>query len=216
MGILMPFSAPGFVILAAIATAVATVLFPFYIKRRLISDLSIFAPKKEGFDWAKAHYIQAIIVGVGIGFFIAALVLTIGFFTGGAGFMFMAPLFQALMTPFASLGIPLSLPALAGFFFVLAPLCLANNLKRFAGWLDSFKRDYLADLKIQSEKGNSKARNDEDCLSPPAADNRTWEYARNAAPSISYFTAISKGILATANNNFSSLDAELCEKALKK
>lgn len=93
--------------------------------------------------FADEHPIQLAIILIGAALVITALVLTIGFLTGGFGFM--APVFAWLSVPFiAATGSQLSAAALVFATLMLAAINLPNTLKRFAAWVDSFKYDFLA------------------------------------------------------------------------
>jgi len=232
LGFALPFAAPALMIFAAVAIGLAAIATPFYLLfnankygnnkslyfqprfHQNIADIkqgsdptlgefikAIFATIK---DWAKANPVQAIIVGVGIGLFITALVLTIGFFTGGAAFAFMAPVFAAIAAPFAtaaaSAGLQLGLAALAGTTFILAALNITNIFKRLASWVDSFVYDYAADAKNQQEDMNS-----------PTV-GKDWRDAREQAVreihGIDYFKAVFLGAVADIKNGLASVDED--------
>lgn len=134
----------GFSILAAAVT-----FLPYLIKgiENLMGGGAYDLDKQlSSVAWVDAHPWQALAVGLAIAGLITTLTLTIGFFSGGTGFIFMAPVFSAIASPFAAFsaayGVSLFTPAIAGFLFVIAPLAVGNNLKRFLGWVDSFKHDF--------------------------------------------------------------------------
>ncbi len=210
--ILFPPFAPALIIFAAVAIGVAAIAFiPYvasYLPVKAFNPIRFFTPSPDLkiFDnWWKAHPVQVAIVAIGVAAFITALVLTIGFFTGGAGFAFMAPVFAALAAPFAvagaSAGISLSLSALAGTALVLGVLNLTNTLKRFAAWIDSFKYDHAAAL-VGEDKYN-----------------RPWNIGErdrvvkenNINNASNYPAAVFKGMWATITNGFASPDADKLE-----
>jgi hypothetical protein len=161
IAMLVPIAAPGLLLVAAVSIVLAAIAFiPYALNFIIVATDSKGFPPYSGWEdkktlaeneFFKSHPVQAIVVGLTAAAFIAALVLTIGFFTGGAGFVFMAPLFSAMSAPFAiaaaSAHLSLFMPALVGFCFVVAPLTIGNNLKRFLGWLDSFKYDFAVEVK---------------------------------------------------------------------
>lgn len=223
MGILFPLSAPALLITAAVTIGLAAIFTAVHLVNRFKDT---FVPKIEALfsesmenitlpmkligsavvlaEWAKAHQVQAVIVGLGIGLFITTLVLTIGFFTGGAAFAFMAPVFATIAAPFAataaSAGVQLSLAALAGTTLVLASLNITNIFHRLATWIDSFKYDTFAAKDNDEDEQN---RSDD-----WKADRKTAveTIGTNAGPS--YREAIFSGMKATVLNGFSSPDDE--------
>jgi hypothetical protein len=93
--------------------------------------------------FAEKHPIQLTIILIGAALVITAFILTIGFLTGGFGFM--APVFAWLSMPFiAAAGSHISATALVFTTLILAAINLPNTLKRFSAWIDSFKYDFLA------------------------------------------------------------------------
>ncbi len=232
LGFALPFVAPALMIFAAVAIGLATIFTAIHLgmhfKNTLIPKLREQYDKSDADmpdddddltvgnyitltfralkDWAKDHKVQAIIVGVGIGLLITALVLTIGFFTGGAAFAFMAPVFAAIAAPFATAaaaaGLQLGLAALAGTTFVLAALNITNIFHRLADWFDSFKYDYAA--QVDNNKGHGKM------------DKDAWEQGRENAVAaivdpedgIGYFPAIFFGMAATIKNGLASVDED--------
>lgn len=160
IGMLVPIAAPALVV-AAMAMLVLTFMtaaWTYVLKNQ--RSIKQFSDRDDKVKWIARcidaffsnHICQGIVLVVGMLVFIAALVLTIGALTGGAGFAFMLPVFAALSAPFAAAaaagGISLFLPALVGFVFVLASLNLTNILKNILAWFDSFKEDaVVVDLK---------------------------------------------------------------------
>ncbi len=232
LGFALPFVAPALIIFAAVAIGLAAIATPFYLYfnankylddddlhhqpqflAKTRSDSTLGEVIKAAFatikDWAKAHPAQAFIVGVGIGLLITALVLTIGFFTGGAAFAFMAPVFAAIAAPFAtaaaSAGLQLGLAALAGTTFVLAALNITNIFKRLATWFDSFIYDYAAEMKNREEDVHS-----------PNTGRRWAEQKENAVQElvfhkdhgIGYFKAVFLGAVADIKNGLASVDED--------
>jgi hypothetical protein len=222
--ILFPLSAPALMIFAAVAIGVAAVTFVPYVVSFLNNEtpISFFFPRSHRFDvhaahegWGREHYIQLAIMTIGVAAFIAALVLTIGFFTGGAGFAFMAPVFAALAAPFAAAGasagcVSLSLSALAGTVLVLGVLNLTNTLKRFTGWLDSFRYDHAA----TTTKGQCSDNNGFNDDSIPVWKEKRGKVAEEEIgdSNIKYVAAVFQGMWATACNDFASPDADRLEQ----
>ncbi len=204
---LFPPFAPALIIFAAVAIGVAALTFAPYVvsffSRKTPISFFPHSPKAKGLpDWVHAHPFQVAIVAAGVALFIVALTLTIGFFTGGAGFAFMAPVFAALAAPFAaagaSAGISLSLSALAGTTLVLGVLNLTNTLKRFTAWIDSFKYDHAATAVQDNIVG------------------KTWKDQRSnavdrAIGNSNYPAVVFKGMWATVTNGFASPDADKLE-----
>ena len=179
LGMLVPLAAPGLVITAAVMIGLAAATLPFYIKgfftrgdNNNASAIDAAGENVGGYGikkpvtladpisyFFKNHPVQAAILVIGMLGFITTLVLTIGFFTGGAGFVFMAPLFAALSAPFAAAatagGISLAIPVLAGFTLVLASLNLTNVLKSLVAWVDSFKYDRAASDSLEFGVGEN-------------------------------------------------------------
>jgi len=159
MAIAFPFAAPALIVAALTFTAAATLsLIPYAIRyvQKLrkeakaagyLEDTSIFKIAFDKFkQWAKDHPMQAFLVGLGLALFVTALVLTIGFFTGGGAFAFMAPVFAAIAAPLATAaaaaGVAVAntvLTAIAAGLFVLATLHVANLAKRFFQFIDEFR-----------------------------------------------------------------------------
>ncbi len=175
MGIAFPIAAPALIVVALIFTVAATVsLIPYAIRyvQKLrkeakaagyLEDTSIFKIAFDKFkQWAKDHPMQAFLVGLGLALFVTALVLTIGFFTGGGAlvvvaggavvatgggmFAFMAPVFAAIAAPFAAAaaaaGVAIAdaaFVAAAIAVFTLAALNVTNTAKRIFAWLDGFR-----------------------------------------------------------------------------
>lgn len=236
IGFALPFVAPALVIFAAVAIGFAAIATPFYLLSNAInyvskcvnykykvkqnsqdeSDKVIKAAFITIKDWAEVHPVQAIIVGVGLAVLITALVLTIGFFSGGAAFAFMAPVFATIAAPFATAaaaaGVQLGLAALAGTIFILAALNITNIFKRLASWFDSFIYDYAADQKTHKEN-------------TPSESNLAWQtkawtwrevrkdqalthFVFNETHGIGYFPAVLRGIAVTIENGFASVDED--------
>ncbi len=159
MAIAFPFAAPALIVAALTFTAAATLsLIPYAIRyvqqlrKEAVeagypADASIIKIAFDKFkQWAKDHPMQAFLVGLGLALFVTALVLTIGFFTGGAAFAFMAPVFAAIAAPLATAaaaaGVAVAntvLTAIAAGLFVLATLHVANLAKRFFQFIDEFR-----------------------------------------------------------------------------
>lgn len=230
MGILFPLSAPALIIVAGLTISIAAITTIFHLIRHWNET---FVPKisaaleAEGIDpdratpnqtwpmiivalkrWAEAHKAQAFIVGVGIGLFITALILTIGFFTGGAAFAFMAPVFTAIAAPFVafttSFGLQLSIAALSGTTLILASLNITNIFHRLATWFDSFIYDYAA------AKNTSKSfLNQGDGWAQIRKDEVAEKVFGNDG--IGYFPAVISGMAATVGNSFRSPDEDRLE-----
>jgi hypothetical protein len=209
----MPIAAPVLILVAAVEIVLAALTFiPYALNFKDIRlRLEGFPPysgwgnkdivgHRDGFF--KFHPVQAIVVGLTAAAFITALVLTIGFFTGGAGFAFMAPLFSAITAPLAmaaaSAHVSLFLPALVGFCFVIAPLTIGNNLKRFLGWLDSFASDGSTALLVDDMHWTSNKRNLED-------NARTALSDAGMPQALHYPYLVGEGVFATVGNGFSSV-----------
>ncbi len=232
LGFALPFVAPALMIFAAVAIGLAIIATPSYLYfngRKYASEqdknhqprfLANVEDIKQGSDptlgelikaafatikdWAKAHPAQAFIVGVGIGLLITALVLTIGFFTGGAAFAFMAPVFAAIAAPFAtaaaSASLQLGLAALAGTTFVLAALNITNIFKRLATWFDSFKYDYFA------AKDNEQGEDDQS--SDWVRDRKDAVRTIGTEHGSSYARAVFFGAIETIKNGLASVDED--------
>jgi hypothetical protein len=215
IAMLMPIFAPALLLAAAIGISIATIAFIPYIlnfftwfhrplRMKGVAPYSGISEKLD-MDFISDHRAQLAIILLTAATFITALILTIGFFTGGAGFLFMAPIFSAISSPFAvaaaSAHISLFLPALAGFCFVMAPLTIGNNLKRFLGWLDSFKLDAL----VQSNPSGP-LYNSEDLFDRPngGRHGEIPAQVRSMIKQEGYLNVISTGIQANITNGFSS------------
>lgn len=234
----MPAIAPALVIAAALATAIAAPIalifqaVKWFGKKRARDGSGI----KILEDFIKAHPFQFAAILLAVGLLVTALVLTIGFFTGGGAFAvvggvvaatgggafaFMAPVFAAIAAPFAtaatSWGISLCLPALAGFCLTIAALNLPNTIKRFLGWLDSFKydgaigkADGLFDESENSENDESENSENIDWSDKEVASEKVNELLAEHI----YPKAVISGIFATVKNGFSSrYEEELAEAA---
>ena len=214
IAILTPVSAPAWVLVSAIAIGFAAITSIFHFLK--IKEKVLDSPGTSLGHWVKYHPAQALIMLLGLGLFITALVLTVGFATGGAGFAFMGPFFGTIMAPFAaaaaSAGIQLNLVALAGFTVVLASLCIPNTLKRLAAWIDSFQHDNLFRTYNPDDKN--------ELLANPNMNLKAWERVRGNMQTLEkegrgirdYAEAITGGMGRVLSNGLSSEAAELDER----
>ena len=172
IGVLAPVSAPGLILMAAITTGFAAASLILNIKQyvdKLWTENDIAEVDRTfanflrlGFKdlvkWADEHRMQAAIVFIAAGLLITTLTLTIGFFTGGAGFTFMAPVFAAIAAPFAAAataaGAEVSLAALAGAWLVLAVLAVPDAFRRFVDWIERLRsgEEVIVELDDLSDK----------------------------------------------------------------
>jgi hypothetical protein len=215
--IAFPLVVPILAPIAMTSFAVSVPAFIEYIIKGIEPYIDGFNPGKHGsvkgdikYFFTK-HPFQAAVLLLTVALFITALVLTIGFFTGGASFAFMAPLLAVGAGSLFG-------PALVGFAAVMAPLTLGNNLKRFLGWLDSFTRDGAAANAEQTGIKTSDAEH------APLVANK-WEQNRVAYTErltkgnpIAYLKLWGEGVSATilpdekGKGWFTSPDAELQQK----
>lgn len=224
----MPAIAPALVIAAFVGCLIAV--------PTLIFQAVKWFKKTKGDDgiktlknFIKAHPFQFAAILLAVGLLVTALVLTIGFFTGGGAFAvvggvvaatgggafaFMAPVFAAIAAPFAtaatSWGISLCLPALAGFCLTIAALNLPNTIKRFLGWLDSFNYD--------AAMAKAKADNASESESIAWSDKKVAsEKVNELLAEHIYPKAVISGIFATVKNGLSSsYEEELAEAETNK
>lgn len=229
IAIAVPPAAPILVPVAAACIGAATITSGhfFWTNKVTVDDKDLpdrYKTAERLHRFFKNHPIQLTIAILAFGLFITALVLTIGFFTGGAGFVFMAPVFAALAAPFAaaaaSAGIQLALAGLAGTAFVLASINIPNTLKRFSAWLDGFIYDGAA---ARTQGGKAKA--------PEGVKIRNnWEIDRYTLANemvsddegkfsfVNYLSLFADGVKGTVTNDkgfFTSPDAELLEPPLE-
>jgi hypothetical protein len=205
IGIAVPPAAPGLVVAAAVLLLPIVVTSFHFFGTHKHRDENSPNPLERFLHFVQNHPVQAAIAFLAFGLFVTAFVLTIGFFTGGAGFAFMAPVFAAMAAPFAtaaaSAGIELAVSALAATTLVLASINIPNTLKRFSAWLDSFKYDAAA---TDDNEGKTRARwaNARTTL----VDSHIKTEAEQST--FPYIKTIFHGVVATVQNGFSSPDAE--------